>query len=81
VIGGPVEGTARADGSSSRVADTIRNKVVSVNFFEKEPAVLMLGMACALVASATFLTIATRFGLPVSTTYAFGFRGIMDGEH
>lgn len=28
----------------SRVADTIRNKIISVKAFEEEPAVLMLGM-------------------------------------
>lgn len=60
------------------MADTIRNKVISVSNFEEEPAVLMLGMACALVASGTFLTIATRFGLPVSTTYAVVLRRVAD---
>jgi len=29
----------------------------------------MMGMLCALIGSSTFLTIATRFGLPVSTTH------------
>ena len=61
------------DGNSARVADTIRNKIISVDFFEEEPAVLMLAMACALVASSLFLTVATKFGLPVSTTYALRF--------
>ena len=28
----------------SRVADTIRNKIISVNAFNNEPEVLMLGM-------------------------------------
>lgn len=52
------------------MADTIRNKIISIKFFEAEPTVLMLGMTCALVASSTFLTFATKIGLPVSTTYA-----------
>lgn len=56
--------------SSARVADTIRNKIINVDSFRDEPAVLMLDMACALVASSLFLTVATKFGLPVSTTYA-----------
>lgn len=30
---------------------------------------LMLGMLCALVGSSTFLTVATRIGMPVSTTH------------
>lgn len=53
----------------SRVADTIRKKLISTDFFEEEPAVLMLAMVCALVGSSTWLTIATRIGLPVSTTH------------
>ena len=51
-----------------RVADTIRNKIVKVEAFEAQPAVLMLGMVCALVGSSTWLTIATAIGMPVSTT-------------
>ena len=52
----------------SRVADTIRSKILSVKAFETNPSVLMLGMFCALVGSSTWLTIATKIGLPVSTT-------------
>lgn len=54
--------------AGSRVADTIRNKVISVAEFEANPSMLMLGMACALVGSSLWLTIATKIGLPVSTT-------------
>ncbi|KAK3642240.1 Na+/Pi symporter [Elasticomyces elasticus] len=53
----------------SRVADTIRSKILSVAAFEQDPAMLMLGMVCALVASSTYLTFATKIGLPVSTTH------------
>lgn len=53
----------------SRVSDTIRTKILSVAAFEQDPAILMLGMVCALVASSTYLTFATRIGLPVSTTH------------
>ncbi|KAI9870092.1 MAG: hypothetical protein M1830_004699 [Pleopsidium flavum] len=53
----------------SRVADTVRNKIISVKAFEQEPSVLMLGMLCALIGSSTYLTIATKIGLPVSTTH------------
>ena len=52
-----------------RVADTIRNKVVDVNQFKGSPGVLMLGMLCALIGSSTWLTFATKIGMPVSTTY------------
>ncbi|KAI9843685.1 MAG: hypothetical protein M1837_006152 [Sclerophora amabilis] len=53
----------------SRVADTIRNKIISPSAFEAEPAVLMLAMWCALVGSSLWLTVATKIGLPVSTTH------------
>ncbi|KAH7397775.1 phosphate-repressible phosphate permease-like protein [Cadophora sp. MPI-SDFR-AT-0126] len=59
-----------AVGVGARVADTIRTKILSTKSFEQEPTVLMLGMTCALVASSTYLTIATRIGLPVSTTHS-----------
>lgn len=54
----------------SRVADTIRTKILSQSLFEKEPSVLMLVMVCALVGSSTFMTAATRLGMPVSTTHS-----------
>ncbi|CAG7848270.1 Phosphate-repressible phosphate permease pho-4 {ECO:0000303/PubMed:2531109} [Serendipita indica DSM 11827] len=53
----------------ARVADTIRSKIINVNRFKDQPEVLMLGMMCALVGSSTYLTIATKIGLPVSTTH------------
>ncbi|GAB7349574.1 hypothetical protein MBLNU459_g0268t1 [Dothideomycetes sp. NU459] len=55
--------------AGARVADTIRSKILSVAAFEQEPAILMLGMMCALIASSTYLTLATKIGLPVSTTH------------
>ncbi|KIW99453.1 uncharacterized protein Z518_11192 [Rhinocladiella mackenziei CBS 650.93] len=54
----------------ARVADTIRTKVIDVDLFGDNAALLMLGMVCAVVASSTYLTIATRFGMPVSTTHS-----------
>ncbi|KAI5955101.1 PHO89 [Candida jiufengensis] len=54
----------------SRVSDTIRNKIVDIDVFSGEPAVLMLTMATALVGSSTWLTIATSIGMPVSTTHS-----------
>ncbi|KAG8867522.1 Na+/Pi symporter [Serendipita sp. 405] len=53
----------------ARVADTIRSKIIAVERFNDQPEILMLGMLCALVGSSTYLTIATRIGLPVSTTH------------
>ncbi|KAK7408718.1 Na+/Pi symporter [Neonectria punicea] len=57
-------------GVGARVADTIRTKVVDIDLFENDPALLMLGMMCAVVASSIYLTICTRIGLPVSTTHS-----------
>lgn len=54
--------------SRNRVADTIKNGIIGVKEFEHSPAVLMLGMMCALVGSSTWLTFATKMGMPVSTT-------------
>ncbi|KFA68177.1 hypothetical protein S40285_09238 [Stachybotrys chlorohalonatus IBT 40285] len=59
-----------AVGVGNRVAQTIRTNVVPIEAYEGRPTVLMLGMACAIVASSTWLTIATRLGLPVSTTHS-----------
>ncbi|KAL4973521.1 phosphate transporter [Aspergillus desertorum] len=57
-------------GVGATVADTIRTKVIDVGLFKDNPALLMLGMLCALVGSSTYLTFATRIGLPVSTTHS-----------
>jgi sodium-dependent phosphate transporter len=57
-------------GVGARVADTIRTKVVDIEQFESDPALLMLGMMCAIIASSLYLTFATRIGLPVSTTHS-----------
>lgn len=57
-------------GVGARVADTIRTKVVDIDQFESDPALLMLGMMCAIVASSLYLTACTRIGLPVSTTHS-----------
>ncbi|MBE3048037.1 inorganic phosphate transporter [Candidatus Bathyarchaeota archaeon] len=59
-----------AIGVGARVADTIRTKIVDISLFEDDPALLMLGMLCAVVASSVYLTICTRMGLPVSTTHS-----------
>ncbi len=61
---------AGAVGVGARVADTIRTKVVDLANFEDDPALLMLGMMCAIVGSAIWLSICTKIGLPVSTTHS-----------
>ncbi|RLV85774.1 Phosphate permease PHO89 [Meyerozyma sp. JA9] len=54
----------------NRVSDTIRNKIIDVEVFAADPAVLMLTMACALIGSSLWLTAATSVGMPVSTTHS-----------
>ncbi|KAL2758871.1 hypothetical protein ACRALDRAFT_1061983 [Sodiomyces alcalophilus JCM 7366] len=56
-------------GVGARVADTIRTKVVMIDHYEDNPAMLMLGMVCAITASSIYLSICTRLGMPVSTTH------------
>ncbi|KAL2796967.1 phosphate transporter [Aspergillus keveii] len=54
----------------SRVAETVREKIIDPHLYDAQPGVLMLTMMCAIIGSSTFLTMATRFGLPVSTTHS-----------
>ncbi|HUT36427.1 MAG TPA: inorganic phosphate transporter [Planctomycetota bacterium] len=54
----------------SDVTDTIRKGIVEPSALAKSPEVLCLGMACALLASALWLHVATWMGMPVSTTHS-----------
>lgn len=56
--------------AGSRVAGTIKNGIISLSVFENNPGVELLAFTCALVASATWLTVATYNAWPVSTTYS-----------
>ncbi|KAF2269492.1 phosphate-repressible phosphate permease [Lojkania enalia] len=60
-----------AVGLGARVTSTIKNGIISINRFRGDgvqPGTLMLAMGCAEVGSATWLMVATRLGMPVSTT-------------
>jgi sodium-dependent phosphate transporter len=57
-------------GVGARVAETIRTKIINVSLFKADPALLMLGMVCAICASSIYLTMATKLGMPVSTTHS-----------
>lgn len=70
MCGAAVMEFAGALGVGGRVADTIRTKVVDTEAFGESPALLMLGMVCAVIASSCYLTMATRLGMPVSTTHS-----------
>jgi len=54
----------------SRVSETIRTRIIDPHLYDDHPGVLLLAMMCAIIGSSTFLTIATRYGLPVSTTHS-----------
>lgn len=53
----------------SRVTDTIKNGIITIDRFEGRPGTLMLAMGCAEVGNASWLLLATRLGFPVSTTH------------
>ena len=54
----------------SHVTDTVRKKIVEIELFETNPYALMLGMLSANFAAGIWLTIATYFRYPVSTTHS-----------
>ncbi len=54
----------------SRVTDTIRRGMVDTTIFVGEPMTLVYGMMAALLAAAIWLNIASKYGLPVSTTHS-----------
>ena len=55
--------------ASGQVTQTLRQGIVSVELFQDDPLLLVLGMLSALFASATWLIVATYKGWPVSTTH------------
>ncbi|KAF7543749.1 hypothetical protein G7046_g9934 [Stylonectria norvegica] len=54
----------------SRVADTIRTKVINPHLYDDAPGVLLLAMMCTIIGSSLFLTLATSRGMPISTTHS-----------
>ncbi|KAJ3579481.1 hypothetical protein NPX13_g1086 [Xylaria arbuscula] len=70
MIGASIFEFAGALGVGARVTDTIRTKIVSPDHYADQPAVLMLGMVCAIMGSSIWLTVATKLGMPVSTTHS-----------
>ncbi|KAJ3051669.1 Na+/Pi symporter [Rhizophlyctis rosea] len=52
------------------VADTIKNKIISINQFADAPEALMLAFVCALFGSAIWVNAASHYGWPVSTTHS-----------
>ncbi|KZV95716.1 putative Sodium:inorganic phosphate symporter [Exidia glandulosa HHB12029] len=54
----------------ARVSGTIKNNIINLSTFHDDAGLQMLAFTCALVASSSFLTLATRMAWPVSTTYS-----------
>ncbi|ODQ51544.1 phosphate transporter [Saitoella complicata NRRL Y-17804] len=54
----------------ARVTNTIKDGIINIDMFTESPSVLMLAMWCALVGSSSWVLLATRLGLPVSTTHS-----------
>lgn len=53
----------------SRVTNTIKNGIITLDRFREHPAALLVAMGSAEIASATWLMAATRMGFPVSTSH------------
>ena len=56
--------------AGGEVTSTIRKGIIDTESFEHDPDLLVIGMLSALLAAAAWLTIASRFGWPVSTTHS-----------
>jgi PiT family inorganic phosphate transporter len=54
----------------SHVTNTIRKGIIDSQVFAPNPMLLAYGMACALLAAAVWLNIASFLGMPVSTTHS-----------
>jgi PiT family inorganic phosphate transporter len=52
------------------VTDTVRKGLLDMNIVAENPELLLYGMLAALASAATLLLVATKFGLPISTTHA-----------
>jgi PiT family inorganic phosphate transporter len=56
--------------AGGEVTSTIRKGIIDSSALVGNPDVLILGMLAALLAAAVWLTVASRFGWPVSTTHS-----------
>ena len=56
--------------AGGEVTSTIRKGIVDAEVLQHDPDLLVVGMLSALLAAAVWLTIASRFGWPVSTTHS-----------
>ena len=56
--------------AGGQVTSTIRKGIIDASLFSHSPELLVYGMLASLLAAGLWLLIATRFGLPVSTTHS-----------
>ena len=56
--------------AGGEVTSTIRKGIIDAEALEHDPDLLVVGMLAALLAAAAWLTVASRFGWPVSTTHS-----------
>jgi PiT family inorganic phosphate transporter len=56
--------------AGAHVTDTVRKGILDAAIVSANPELVMYGMLGALASAATLLLVATRFGLPLSTTHA-----------
>ncbi|MEN8182769.1 MAG: inorganic phosphate transporter [Myxococcota bacterium] len=56
--------------AGGHVTDTVRKGILDASAFEGRPELLVYGMLAALASAGTWLIIASRAGLPVSTTHS-----------
>jgi sodium-dependent phosphate transporter len=50
--------------------DAVKNNIIDIKKFNKNPEVLMLGFMCALIGSSIFVVSATAINWPISTTHS-----------
>lgn len=56
--------------AGGHVTSTIRKGIIDADLLSSTPEILVFGMLAALLAAGIWLLVATRFGLPVSTTHS-----------
>jgi inorganic phosphate transporter, PiT family len=56
--------------AGGQVTSTIRKGIIDANLLSGSPELLVYGMLAALLAAGMWLLVATRYGLPVSTTHS-----------
>lgn len=67
--------------AGGHVTNTVRKGILDADLVAQNPDLVLYGMLAALASAGTLLIVATRFGLPVSTTHAIvgaivGFGGV-----